>query len=113
MKEKNIEYEILQWLNANGIFAWKVNVKGYYDTKKKFWRKTNNIFDLKGQADISAVLPDGHYMALEVKRKGGKKTQEQEHFLHCVKEKGGIGCVVTCIEDVEEELKNHGYILTQ
>lgn len=110
MKEDAIEFKILQWLNANGVFAWKVNVRGYYDEKRGFWRKNNNIYAINGQSDIVGVLPDGKLLAIEVKGKKTRVSLDQEHFIHCVKEKDGVAFIARSIQDVIDGLELFGYI---
>ena len=112
MKEREIEYSILDWLNFNGVFAWKVNVKGYFDQNKGFYRRSNNVFDLRGQPDITGVLPDGRALFVEVKTDRGKLSDDQVWFGQKLQESGCVYIVARSIEDVEQKIKNEGYILT-
>lgn len=132
--EVEIEYAIISWLNANGCFAWKVNVKGFYDTNKGFFRKSNHIYELKGQSDIMCVLPDGRFMAIEVKTMKEKEyvmkhfdelrelrgvctnkrnchLYDQIVFLESIEKRNGVACFACCIEDVEYVLKDEGYTI--
>jgi len=54
-----------------------------------------------GSADLIGWL-NGRFLAIEVKRKGGKLRPEQENFLKRVNMAGGIGIVC----DDEKNLKN-------
>jgi len=108
IKEKYIEYQILGWLNAVGIFAWKVNVKGHYNEKKGIWQKSNNIYDFKGQPDITGVI-DGKAIFIEVKRPDEDVRPEQEWFQQRLKEAGAIAIVARSLEDVTGELAKRGY----
>lgn len=64
--------------------------------------KTNFVqFGKVGMSDIMGVIPPGgRFLAIEVKRPGGKPTQAQEEFLSMVKAAGGIAFVATSLDDV-------------
>lgn len=77
------------------------------------WR--NNTFALKdpatgrlvrgglctGSADIIGIMPDGRFLAIEVKKPGKKPTKEQTNFLRVVNEHGGIGVWMDSVEGLE------------
>ena len=60
-----------------------------------------------GCPDILGVLPGGRALAIEVKRKGGKPTCQQEDWLKRALEQGAIAFVATSIEDVKRGLSNY------
>jgi len=87
--EKPIENAILAYLNFSGILAWKNQTVGIYDPVKKIYRKSRNIYHISGVSDILGVLPDGIFLAIEVKvekiNSKGKKiktypSREQQEF---------------------------------
>lgn len=93
--EREIVRAILDYLRLEKIPAWRNNT-GAVQEGRRFIR-----FGPKGGADILGVLPpDGRFLALEVKRPGRHATQEQQAFLDWVDAAGGIGEVVTSIQDV-------------
>lgn len=53
----------------------------------------------RGAADLVGVLaPGGRWVALEIKRPGGRTTDEQELFLRLVRRMGGFAAVVDSVE---------------
>lgn len=91
LTEKQIETQILQWLNAQpDIFAFKVNTVGIFDPVKKIYRKNKNPFLIKGTSDILGSFK-GRFFAIEVKRSHREKLSEaQLSFLSQVSRHGGI-----------------------
>jgi penicillin-binding protein-related factor A (putative recombinase) len=114
MLEKNIETEILTYLNAqNGVFAFKVQTAGFFDTKRKIFRKNLSRFIIPGTSDIIGVY-HGRFFAFEVKtpttirRFNNHPTeadQKQIHFLQLVRDHGGIAACVSSVEDVMQILQ--------
>ena len=99
--EKDIKRDIVRYLKIQGAFVW-VNVSaGIWDPKKGFFRKQNGYGMLNGVSDILGIYK-GLFIAIEVKRKPNKATQEQEFFLSEVNRNGGVGMVAYCLEDVIE-----------
>lgn len=100
--EKQIESLILDWLNRqSGIFAFKVNTVGVFDSAKQIYRKTSR-YVVPGTADIIACI-DGHFVAIEVKRNEAcaKRMQpNQKAFLQHVSQTGGHALVVWELEQV-------------
>lgn len=105
MTEREIEISILEYLNRQDIFAWKVKTQGTFDPIKKQFRRPSKHY-LTGQPDISAILPNGRYMGLEVKTKTGRLAPHQKIFLERIRLAGGIGVVVRSIEDVIKILRS-------
>ena len=54
----------------------------------------------KGVSDLIGCSPDGRFLAVEVKRPGGKATPDQIEFLERVKASGGIAVLAYSLEDV-------------
>ena len=54
-----------------------------------------------GSSDLVGILvPEGRFVALEVKAPGKRPTPEQERFLDLVRRSGGFAAVVRSVEDV-------------
>ena len=64
---------------------------------------------IRGISDILGILPDGKFLAIEVKTEKGKPTEEQLSFLHNIINNNGIGFIARSVKDVEEKLKMCNY----
>ena len=84
-KESELTSAIRSLLKTAGVFAWK-NWSGPMSSPK-------------GIADILGCW-QGRFVAIEVKRPGGRTTPEQERFLEAVRRHGGIAFVARSIDDV-------------
>ena len=82
MKESQIQKKILKYLKEQHIYAFKVITA-----------------NRKGIPDIIACI-DGEFVALEVKRPGGKPTALQELNIRDIKKSGGEARIVYSLEDV-------------
>lgn len=98
--EFQIETKILMWLNAQrGCFAFKVDRDGYWDAKRGFYRKRKSAFSVPGTPDIVGCLY-GSFFAIEVKKPGGKVSDEQKNWMRVAGEKSGAPSAVACsLED--------------
>lgn len=96
MKEKDIQKAVLEYFNMNGFWVWRNNSGAFVlgDKKKRFFRA-----GFSGISDLIGIAPDGKFIAVEVKRKGGKLTEKQKHFLELVRDMGGYALVVYSIDD--------------
>jgi penicillin-binding protein-related factor A (putative recombinase) len=101
--ERFVEDAVLQYLNAlPGCFAFKVKTGGYFDPKRKAFRKDASRWLIPGTADIIGVY-DGRFFAMEVKRsRGGIVSEEQKAFIEKVELKGGKAGVVRSVEDAQK-----------
>lgn len=110
MKEQPVQGHILHYLMINGIFAWKNSNGSTYDpTRKIFRRKTK--YEINGVSDILGILPDGRFLAIEVKRFNPKTypSQPQKYFLTNINKSNGLAFVAWRLEDVIEMLEKYGY----
>lgn len=101
--EADIQRQILEYLKVHGIFAWRQNQGGMTAThngRSRFVRFAH----VDGISDIIGVLPGGRFMAIEVKRRGGKPTDAQAAFLERVWSEGGAACVADSLEAAIEFL---------
>lgn len=93
-----MKYRIFAWVNKNG---------GTWDPARKAFRAGQTI---KGISDILGILPDGRFLAIEVKipNKGGqpksKPTDHQLWFLNEVNRNGGLGFVACSFDDIDSHL---------
>jgi hypothetical protein len=110
LTEKQIESQILDWLNLQpGIFAFKVNTTGVYDTARKCFRTIKNPHIHKGTSDIIGCK-NGLFFAIEVKSPGQWKTVarclHQKEFHKAIVMKKGQACFVYGLEQVIQFMKS-------
>ncbi len=107
-KEHDIQNMILEYLPKMGIFAWRNNTgvtKNFYTNKQgitseRFWRA-----GVKGMPDILGVhRATGRFIAIEVKRPGGKLTKEQAEMILWLRECNAIAFVADSLETLQQGL---------
>lgn len=101
MKETEIQKTILEALWYNKIFAWRNNNTPIYDQKRKVFRAMP-IGSIKGVSDILGIMPDGRFLAIEVKKKGTYASKEQKEFLKNINDNGGLGFVARDLDDLKK-----------
>lgn len=102
LTESQIQALTLGWLKTKGFFVWRQNNGGVWDASREAYRNANG---LKGVSDILGVLPDGRFLAIEVKSSKGKTSKDQDAFLASVNAHGGLAFVVRDLEDVKKHLE--------
>lgn len=106
MTEKIIENSILQFLRSLGVYCWKNQSIGVWDSTKQVYRKSKNSFHIKGVSDVLGVI-EGRLIAIEVKNDKGKLSPEQRIFLTRINQEGGVAFVARSIDQVARELYKH------
>lgn len=107
--EKQVENSILEYLKMRAIFCFKLNTVGIYDASKKIFRKNKNPFVINGVSDIIGILPNGRFLAIEVKTdntrfsKKSYPTDNQKFFIANIKANGGLAFVARSVDDVKAE----------
>jgi len=101
--EKDIQRAVLDYLRLNRIFCWKQHSVGI---KKPDGRYIPS--GMVGVSDIMGVLPDGRFLAVEVKRPGGKVSPAQDIFLTNVRRSKGLAVVVHSVDEMAIFLKDYG-----
>lgn len=103
--ESEVQRVLLDWLHLKGLRAWRFNSGAM--TKGGRHVRFNTA---KGCSDILFIGPrgDSRFGALEVKRPGGKLTDDQAEFLRQVREAGGIAICASSVEELEEGLRAAG-----
>jgi len=106
-KEENaIQSAIMQYLFYNKIFHWRNNNTPIYDvTRKRFRAMPKGA--IKGVSDILGILPDGRFLAIEVKKPRSYMSKEQKLFIKNINENGGVAFMARSIDDVKKHLINH------
>jgi len=59
-----------------------------------------------GSSDLIAIMPDGRFLAVEVKTETGKATKEQLNFIEQVRKAGGKAGIARSVKDALEILHN-------
>jgi len=88
--EAEITKEIRYYLNTCGIWHWK---------------NWSGPMSPKGIPDIIGIYR-GKFLAVEIKKPGGKPTDLQKEFLTKVQINGGISCVVHSWEELAKFLES-------
>lgn len=99
LTEEQVQNQCLAYLSARRIFHWRQNT-GCAKIGDRYIR-----FGVPGISDIIGMLPNGRFLAIEVKREvGGILSKEQKEFLNEVNLHGGYGIVVNSIKDLIDKL---------
>ena len=94
--ENEIQKDILAWLKAHGVLAWRNNNRP---------RKGTIFLGKKGLGDIIGVLPCSAFLSIEVKTKDGRLSAEQKEFIDIVTACGGKAFLARSVPEVAFELK--------
>ena len=100
--EQSIQSSILKYLSFMPGHYWRNNSTGLWDSTRKRWRPSGQP---PGTSDILGILPNGRFVAIEVKAPKQKPTEAQAAFLEKIKENGGLALVAYDIECVEKAFK--------
>jgi hypothetical protein len=90
LTEKEVTRQIRQVLKICRVWHWKE------------WQGPMSF--PKGISDILGIY-QGRFLAIEVKRPGGRVSREQREFLNRVNAEGGLGFVAYSVDDVVERLQ--------
>ena len=114
--EKDVLKAIKQYLELAGCLVVRVNsggIKAEHGGKKRFFRFNSET----GCADLLCCVTtskergwhkQGEFLALEVKKPGGKATPEQKAFGERVALAGGTWACVSSIPEVRDVLRSMG-----
>lgn len=102
-KESKLQKEIIDYLKIRGCVVFKHRNVGIYK------QSTGKYIPLsageKGISDIIGCMPDGKFIAIEVKAEKGKPSENQIEFLEKVKKNKGISILAYSITDVFDKLE--------
>lgn len=95
--EQEIQKTIIDYLRLKHYVVFKHHSTGstIRDSKPVFFK-----YGDRGIADIIACSTKGTFVAVEVKKKGGKPSPEQLDFLERVNRAGGLGILAYDLETV-------------
>src|SRR5947208_6166428 len=91
--EQAIQSQILSYLRLKRIFCYKHQNAGIYREGRYIPSHT------RGVSDIIGILPGGRFLAIEVKRPGGKVSDEQQQFIDNINERGGLAFVARSVDE--------------
>lgn len=99
--EKDIQKTICQYLfDLKHYFGWRQNTAPSVQKDAGGWRfRSMPKYAINGTPDI-VIIKDGIFVGLEVKRPGGKQSDDQKEFEKRCLKAGGQYHVVTSLEDV-------------
>lgn len=109
--ERDVQRAIIEYLSAHrsvafyGRFNSGTAITGDAQGNTRYTRFNT----IKGFPDIHGMMKGGRALYIEVKRPGGKLTDEQAEFLKKVRDSGGIGFMAESVEDVAVALTAAGY----
>lgn len=107
MSENEIQNSILEWLYFVDITAWRNNSGAVFSQKDNTFRRKSK-YDKNGISDILGILPDGRFLAIEVKKnKSCKPSKTQKDFINDIRRDGGIAICVWSVEQVKKALKEY------
>lgn len=97
LSEQDIQKTILDYLKLKRYVVFKHHSTGstIRDGKAVYFAHGE-----KGISDIIACSPKGTFVAIEVKKRGGKASPEQLEFLERIRAYGGIGILAYSLDDV-------------
>lgn len=108
LTEKQIEKMILQYLFLlPNCFAWKEDGQGVVvgTGSNKRMLKISGRYRVKGKSDILGIY-NGKFIAIEVKKPGGRVSKDQENFIAAIKAVGGHGCVAYSLDDARKFIQD-------
>lgn len=107
--EKDIQRTILDYLNAQGHYAIRVNTQGVPIHGEGGAITGFRPSPQRGVADILCCMKGtGRFLAVEVKTGDNKPSAEQDQFLKDITDRGGIGTVVWSLDELIADLKSLG-----
>ena len=94
--EQDIQKDMIDFLEKNGILAIKHNNIG--------------IYARAGVPDILACSNQGKFIGIEVKRPGQKPKPIQQAFLDAINKLNGVAFYATSVEEVKDKLIERGIL---
>jgi hypothetical protein len=104
--EKQIQSAILKFLSVSPSVAWARRMNsGRFAVSDGYGKRVVQA-GFVGLSDIVGQLRDGRFLAVEVKRKGGKVTDAQQAFIDTVCKNGGVGVIAFSVDDVSNAISS-------
>lgn len=105
--ERDIQKAILAYLSSceNCVFAGRFNRGTAMTGDGNGIVRYTKFNTVRGFPDIHGMLRGGAAFYIEVKRAGGKLSDDQRDFIDAVSSHGGIAFVAESVDDVRERIK--------
>ncbi len=103
IKESDIQKAILEYLQYSGYYVWKNHSTGIFNAKGGGFIPTGK----PGVSDILGILPNGRFLAIEVKKPKGRLSEHQVQFIDDINKNKGLAFVAYSIDDVQTTFKNN------
>ncbi|GMO63333.1 MAG: hypothetical protein Ta2A_10360 [Treponemataceae bacterium] len=103
--EHEVKASIVRYLKKQGFYVLNL-ATGCVKTERGAYIH----FGEKGAADLIGCMPDGRFVAIEVKAPKGRLSPEQKQWLARIEARHGLVVVARCVEDVIVALKAAGYL---
>lgn len=102
VKESEIQKAIMDYLKIKKFVVFKHRNVGIFkqSTKQYIPLPAGEL----GISDIIGCTKDGKFLAIEVKRPGGKPSPNQVDFLQRVRQNGGIAILAYSLDDVMSKI---------
>ena len=105
LSEKDIQYQIIDYLGMKKIYCWRQNV-GCSQYMDKQGRKRFVRYGFPGVADIIGILPNGQFLAIEVKSAKGELNENQKIFKQNIDSNNGVYIVARDLDTVEKVINS-------
>lgn len=105
LNANDLTAEVVQHIRKLGGWATRVNVSGFYDPEKGFWRR--GVTD-PGTPDVLAVL-NGQFIGIDVKTGTDRLRLEQKQTSRLIQNAKGIFIVARTLEQFREDLRLFNY----
>ncbi len=102
--EADVQKQILDYLAWRHVFVWRQNSGAVVYEDENRNKRFVRFASVNGISDILGILPDGRLLAIEVKKKGKKPSDDQEKFLAAIKRNNGVAILAYSLDDVIKEL---------
>lgn len=97
LPESALRDQIFSYLTRIGLLVWK-DYQPNAKPGKGYSRSKTSV------ADILGVMPDGQFLAVEVKKPDGKVSMGQWQWLERVRRSNGFVIVATSVADVQTQI---------
>ena len=102
MTEKQIQNAILRAFGTDSrLRVWRANV-GAARSGRRVIR-----FGVRGQADLTGILPGGLRLEIEVKSATGRQSAEQSAYQRMIERFGGVYILARSVTDVRRALEGY------
>jgi len=108
-KEPHIVQGIVQYLKLSGFIVWRQNT-GATKFTDRTGREQMVRFGFPGLSDVLGILPDGRFLAIEVKKPGGRVSPEQKAFLEAATMNKALAFVAFSADEVAARFRAEGYV---